>query len=155
MISVFVVDDHKELREEIIKMLSRQRDVMMLGEASNGLDAVTSISNLNPDIVFLDIKMPDINGIEVIKRLKKNGFGGKIIILTVYDKDEYVRRSVRAGAMGYLLKEKVASDLVKALETVRAGLPFFSGSFSKALIEECVAWISNVKPFNNLMSSSL
>ena len=155
MISVFVVDDHKELREEIKKILSRQRDVTILGEASNGLDAVTSISQLNPDVVFLDIKMPDINGIEVTKRLKKNGFGGKVIILTQYEKDEYVRRSVRAGAMGYLLKEKVASDLVKALETVRTGSPFFSSSFSKALIEECLSWISNGKPVNNLLSPSL
>ncbi|MFI5253740.1 MAG: response regulator [Bacteroidota bacterium] len=138
MTSIFIVDDHHVVHDGIESLLRNQPDLSVIGYASTGKEALERIQSLQPDIVFMDIMMPSMNGIEVTQRLFKNGFKGKVIILTQYEKEEYVREAFEAGASGYLLKESLQSETVIALRAVADGKTYWSPSISSHLTLEWV-----------------
>ncbi|MEW8978238.1 MAG: response regulator transcription factor [Symbiobacterium sp.] len=120
-IRVLLVDDHAILREGIRYLLSASGEVEVVGEAQDGLEALEMVEQLKPDAVLMDIAMPRMNGIEATKELKKRHPDLPVLILSMYDSEEYVLPILRAGAAGYVLKRAAAQELVSALKAVTSG----------------------------------
>ena len=120
-IRVIVADDHPLLRDAMRNTLEMQEDIEVIGEASDGEEAVKLSSELNPDVVIMDIVMPKLNGIEATKRIRETSSDTAVLILTAYDDDRYVIGLLEAGAAGYLLKSARGQALVDAVRTVSAG----------------------------------
>lgn len=121
MIRVLLVDDHAMVRHGLKGMLADEADIQVVGEAGGGRQAINLVADLEPDLVLLDIRMPDMNGIEVTRQLRQNFPQVKIVILTTYAEDEYLLEALRAGAHGYLLKSIAYEDLVAAIHNVYSG----------------------------------
>lgn len=120
-IRVLVVDDHPMLRDGIAAVLGSESDIDIVGEATNGLEAIEEFKNLLPDVVLMDIQMPGIDGIEAIERIRIESPGARIIILTTYAGDAQALRALRAGAVGYLLKSSMRKELLEAIRAAHAG----------------------------------
>lgn len=120
-IRIVIADDHPLLREAIRSTFERQEDIEVVGEAGDGEEAVKLSSELKPDIVIMDIVMPNLNGIEATKRIREVSPATAVLILTAYDDDRYVIGLLEAGAAGYLLKSARGQVLVDAVRTVSAG----------------------------------
>ena len=135
MITIFIADDHFLVREGLIRLLTEEGDLAIAGQAGDGETALREIGRLQPDVAILDISMPKLNGIEVARKLQAAGFAGKIIMLTQYDKEEYVREAIQTGASGYLLKDSIKADVVAAIRKVAADGTFFSPAVSQLLVD--------------------
>ncbi|SFC91165.1 response regulator [Flavobacterium phragmitis] len=135
-IRVVLVDDHVFVRDGIKSLLENEIGIEVAGEATDGLDALEVIEDCNPDLLITDIRMPNLNGIELVEKLKSENSTLKIIMLSMYETEEYVLKSVKAGADGYLLKGSSKDEFLKALHTVVAGGKYFSGDVSGILINQ-------------------
>jgi NarL family two-component system response regulator LiaR len=124
-IRVLVADDHMVVRSGIRHVLESEADFEVVGEAATGTEAVTLASDLRPDVVVLDISMPDLSGLEVAAQLRDSSTT-RVLILSMHDNPEYVLESVRAGAHGYLLKDTAATELRTAIRAVCRGESYFS-----------------------------
>jgi DNA-binding NarL/FixJ family response regulator len=121
-IRVLIVDDHRVVRVGLAAMIARERDMEVVGEAADGPSALAAYATHRPDVVLLDLRMPDMNGAEIITRLRKSDPQAKVIVLTSYDSDEDIFRAVEAGARGYLLKGAFPEGILEeAIRTVHAG----------------------------------
>jgi DNA-binding NarL/FixJ family response regulator len=120
-IKILVVDDHEVVRDGISVMMGRQQDFAVVGEASNGLEAVAKAQDLHPDIVLMDLRMPQLNGVEAMRRIRAENSEIKFIVLTTYDSDEYIFDAIEAGAKGYLLKDASREELFQAVRAVYRG----------------------------------
>jgi len=120
-IKILVVDDHEVVRDGISVMMERQQDFAVVGEASNGLEAVEKAQELRPDIVLMDLRMPQMNGVEAMRRIRAEDSDIKFIVLTTYDSDEYIFDAIEAGAKGYLLKDASREELFQAVRAVYRG----------------------------------
>jgi len=120
-IKILIVDDHPVVREGIGAMLKREPDFKIIGEASNGVEAVDRALELIPDIVLMDLRMPEMDGVEAIERIKAQRPDIKFIILTTYSDDEYIFKGIAAGARAYLLKDAPREELFKAIRAVSRG----------------------------------
>ena len=133
LIRVLVVDDHAVVREGIRHVLSAQHGFDVVGEAANGVEAVSRAEELRADVVLLDISMPGGTGLEATPILLQRLAGIRVLILSVHDHEEYVLQSVRAGAHGYLRKDSSPSELRDAVRAVHAGEAFFSAPVARQL----------------------
>jgi DNA-binding NarL/FixJ family response regulator len=124
-IRVLVADDHTIVRSGIRHVLESEQDFEVVGEAGSGAEALALATTLQPDVVVLDISMPDLSGLEVAARLRGSGTT-RVLILSMHNNAEYVLESVRAGAHGYLLKDTAATELRSAIRTVCRGESYFS-----------------------------
>jgi NarL family two-component system response regulator LiaR len=120
-ISVILADDHDLVREGTRGLLEAEPDIEVVGEASDGEEAVAMVDRLRPNVVLMDIAMPKVNGIEATRRIKASHPATAVLILTAYDDDQYIIALLEAGAAGYLLKNVRGSDLINAIRAVRAG----------------------------------
>lgn len=120
-IKILIVDDHPVVREGISSMLTRQPDFKIIGEASNGQEAVEKAGELLPDVVLMDLRMPEMDGVEAITRIKQEQPEIKFIILTTFSDDEYIFKGIAAGARAYLLKDAPREELFKAIRAVYRG----------------------------------
>jgi DNA-binding NarL/FixJ family response regulator len=127
---VLITDDHPVVREGLAAMLSRESDIEVVGEAQNGKVAIEKARELKPDIVLMDLRMPEVDGIEAIRRIKLENPRVKFIVLTTYDNDEYIFKGIEAGARAYLLKDAPRGELFKAIRAVNKG---------ESLIEPAIA----------------
>lgn len=135
-VRVLLADDHTLVREGIRSSLVRYPAISVVGEAANGKEAVSKSKTLAPDILLLDLNMPEMSGMEAMPLIRKQCPNTKIIILTVHDSKEYVSRLLRGGAHGYVLKDTSADELVRAIEAVVQGDAFFSPRVSHILLQD-------------------
>jgi len=132
--SIVLADDHSLVRDGIRALLEGENDLIVIGEVSNGQEAIEMVQNKTPDLLIIDIRMPIMNGIDAVERLKKNNTTTKCIILSMHDSEEYILKSVKAGANGYLLKDTGKTEFIKAIRTVEQGDKYFSGDISNVLV---------------------
>ncbi|MGB7393943.1 MAG: response regulator transcription factor [Pricia sp.] len=132
--SIVLADDHSLVRDGIRSLLESESDLEVIGEASNGKEAIAMVKKKTPDLLIIDIRMPNMTGIEAVAQLNKNGSPVKSIILSMHDSEEYILQSVSAGAKGYLLKDTGKPEFIKAIHTVRDGGKYYSGDISNVLV---------------------
>jgi two-component system response regulator NreC len=135
-IRVLLADDHDILRDGLRALLGMASDVQVVGEARNGREAVAEAERLQPDVVLMDITMPELDGVEACWRIRQQVPGVRVLFLTMHEADEYFFRALRAGAAGYIIKRTAAADLVAAVRAVARGDSFLSPSVARALVSE-------------------
>ncbi|MEX0736652.1 MAG: response regulator transcription factor [Bacteroidota bacterium] len=135
-ITLLLADDHPIVREGIKFSLAANRTIRVIGEASNGREAVTLARKLRPDVILMDIQMPEMSGLEATKLVVKFVPGTKILALTTHDNREYIVNMTKLGAKGYVFKDTPPSELVKAIETVYSGGVYYSPGAGQVLMEE-------------------
>jgi len=148
-IKILIADDHAVVREGTRTLLEREEDMEVVGEASDGEEAIKLIEELHPDVAILDIAMPKLSGIEVTRRIKPRFPSLAILILTAYDNDEYVFTLLEAGAAGYLLKDVHSHEIVEAVRSVHAGESVLHPSIARKVIQRAIlstAKSSDIKP---------
>ena len=133
-IRVVLADDHVFVRDGIKSLLENEANIEVVGEATDGLEALKSVEINQPDLLILDIRMPNLTGIEVVEKLRSQNNLVKIVMLSMHESEEYVLKSIKAGADGYLLKGSSKEEFLKALHTVSEGGKYFSGDISSILI---------------------
>lgn len=133
-IQVMLVDDHPIVRAGIAGMLAQTDGIEVIGEASNGQEAMPLIRSLSPDVILLDLRMPVMDGTELIERLRSDGNQVGILVLTTYDSDADILRAIEAGANGYLLKDTSHDDLIRAIEATAAGDSWLTPSVAAQLM---------------------
>lgn len=133
-IKVLLVDDHAILREGVHALLAREPDILVVGEAADGQEALEQVPRLKPDVVIMDIVMPRMNGLEATRLITERHPESRVLILSMYDDHEYVVQIIQAGASGYVLKRVVTEDLVRAIRVVYAGESFLYPPIAAKLI---------------------
>lgn len=146
-ISIILADDHSLVRDGIRALLEEEADLEVIGEVSNGKEALVMVKEKSPDILIIDIRMPEMGGIEAVENLNKNNVAVKSIILSMHDSEEYILKSVKAGANGYLLKDTDKNEFIKAIHTVQEGGKYFSGDISNVLVNNLLNPEKNTEDF--------
>jgi DNA-binding NarL/FixJ family response regulator len=136
MIRVLIAEDHAIVRQGIAALLAKEPDLDVIYQAVDGADAIKQIGELKPDVVIMDISMPQVNGIEATQRVLADGFCGKVIVLTQYEKEEYVRQALQAGVSGYLSKDSIKEELIEAVRRVHSGERYLSSSISSLVVDD-------------------
>jgi DNA-binding NarL/FixJ family response regulator len=137
-INILLAEDHTIVRKGLRSLLERETDIKVIGEAQDGREAIKKAEALQPDVVVMDFAMPGLNGLEATRQLKKRFPEMKFIILTIYDNEEYVLQTLRAGASGYLVKKAAPAELISAIRAVYIGESYLSPSISRAVINEYI-----------------
>jgi DNA-binding NarL/FixJ family response regulator len=147
-VRVLIVDDQALVRTGFRMILEAEEDIDVVGEAADGVEAITEARRLEPDVVLMDVRMPELDGIEATRRLLANGGGGgtKVVMLTTFDMDEYVFDALRAGASGFLLKDVPPERLIDGIRAVADGDALLAPSITRRLIEEFVRSGSSSSP---------
>ena len=133
---ILVVDDHTLIRRGIVGLLHAQSDMEVVGEASDGREAVNSVIRLSPDVVLMDIGMPGTNGLDATREIRKAAPETQVLILTVHDREDYLFQALRAGAGGYILKGADVQDLLSAIRSVRLGHVYLYPTVTKKLLAD-------------------
>ena len=135
-LQVLIADDHGVVRKGLRLLLEQHSELVVIGEAANGRDAVTMAATLSPQVVVLDVAMPVLNGIDAAEQILNANSSIGIIILTMHADESYLLRALNVGVKGYLLKESAEEDLLLAIKSVARGKPFFSRAINEALLED-------------------
>ncbi|WP_299778572.1 response regulator transcription factor [uncultured Formosa sp.] len=138
MINVVLADDHVLVRDGIKSLLEDQEGIHVIDEASDGKEALKVVESSNPDVLIVDIRMPEMNGIEVVAELKKRNKTIKTLVLSMHDSEEYVLNAINAGADGYLLKGSSKEEFMKALHMIASGGKYFTGDISSIIINNMI-----------------
>jgi DNA-binding NarL/FixJ family response regulator len=146
---VLLADDHELVRRGIRGLLNTKRSWTIVGEAADGAEAVEKARKLNPDIVILDIDMPNVNGLEATPRIRAAAPNAKIVMLTLHESGEMVRRALETGAQGFVLKSDLAEGLVTALKEVSQPKPFLTPKVSNLVMREFLSTDAAQKPEMN------
>jgi DNA-binding NarL/FixJ family response regulator len=137
-LSVLIVDDQALVRAGFRMILDAEEDIDVAGEAADGADAVAEARRLKPDVILMDVRMPQVDGIEATRRVLADGLDTKVVMLTTFDMDEYVYDALRAGASGFLLKDVPPEQLVAGIRAVAQGDALLAPSVTRRVIEEFV-----------------
>ena len=140
-ITIALVDDHLIVRDGMKYLLEEEKNIEIVGEGENGLEAIELVNKVKPDILLIDIRMPEMNGIDAVRIINEKETNTKCIILSMHDSEEYILQSIEAKAMGYLLKDAGKVEILKAIKNVNEGGKYYSGDISNVII-------------NNLMKKS-
>jgi len=138
IINVVLADDHVLVRDGIKALLEDQEGIHVIDEASNGIEALKVIKKNKPHLLIVDIRMPEMNGIEVVREINKNYSDVRTLVLSMHDSEEYVVKAIQAGADGYLLKGASKEEFLKALYKVAAGGKYFTGDISAIIMNNFV-----------------
>jgi DNA-binding NarL/FixJ family response regulator len=139
MITTFIADDQAMVRQGFGALLSAQPDISVVGDAANGRDAVRQVASLAPDVVLMDVRMPELNGLDAAREILARDTDTKVLMLTTFDIDDYVYAALRAGASGFLLKDAPADELVRAVRVVAAGDALLAPSITRRMIADLVS----------------
>lgn len=150
VIKILLAEDHTIVRQGLKLILSSQRDFEVVGEAANGREAVELGEKLRPDVVLMDVAMPELNGIEATRRLVQANPRAKVLVLSMHKEPVYVREILRAGARGYILKDAIDTELLNAVRSVARGDGYVSPAVSGALLND---YRQNVTDPLDLLSS--
>jgi DNA-binding NarL/FixJ family response regulator len=134
-VRILLVDDQALVRTGLRTILDGVEDFTVVGEATDGLDAIDQTARLRPDVVLMDVRMPHLDGVEATARIRAMSAAVRVILLTTFDLDEYVYAGLRAGASGFLLKDVLAADLATAIRTVLAGDAVLAPSATRRLVD--------------------
>lgn len=134
-ISLMIADDHVLMRQGLKQLLELEEDITVIAQSGDGEETVKKALEYNPDVILLDINMPSMNGIEVLRRLKDLGTMSKIIMLTIHQDKEYLFETMKIGADGYVLKDSDADSLIKAIRDVNMGKTYIQPSIASMLVE--------------------
>jgi DNA-binding NarL/FixJ family response regulator len=134
-IRVLLADDHKIIRQGMKSMLQSQNDIQVIGEASDGNEALNMTTSLKPDIILLDIMMPNLNGIEVAHQIKQRGLHTRCVILSMHANASYAVRALHHGALGYVIKDADFSEILKAIHSAHEGKRYLSSVIADEVIE--------------------
>ena len=137
-IRVLLAEDHTIVRQGISALLRSEPDIEVAGEASDGLEAIELAKKLVPDVVLMDIAMRNLNGLEATRKIKKLFPRTKVLVLTMYDNEEWIFQILKVGASGYLIKDSAMTDLISAIRAVHQGDSYLSPSISKKVIDEYI-----------------
>jgi two-component system, NarL family, response regulator NreC len=137
-IRVLLADDHKLMRSGLRLLIEQQADLAVVGEAGDGREAVTLAKSLKPDVLVMDISMPNLSGIEAALQITESHPEISVVMLSMHSDEGYVLRALKAGAKGYLLKDSAEADLIRAVHAVAGGKSFFSPAVSKVLLDDYV-----------------
>jgi DNA-binding NarL/FixJ family response regulator len=147
-ITILLADDHTVVRQGIRALLTAERDFQVVGEVSTGRQAVTAARELQPNVVVMDIAMPYLNGLEATRQISMEAPASKVLVLSTYSDDQYVQQLIEAGAIGYLVKQTAATDLVRAIREAQQGNSFFTPSIAKRLRDQWRDTFANEQPAN-------
>ncbi|MEW6717012.1 MAG: response regulator transcription factor [Chloroflexota bacterium] len=153
-ITVFLADDHAVVRDGLRFLLEAQHDIKVIGDASNGREAVKRVLELCPDIVVMDIAMPELNGIDATQKIVQSCISTQIIILSMHSTSEHISGALKAGARGYILKESAGIEVVNAVRTVHAGHFFLSPKISDGVIDDYVQQVKTISSDGPIASLS-
>jgi len=137
-VKVIIADDHRIVREGLRWMLADRDDIEIVGEAENGRELLELVTETEADICLLDVRMPEMGGLEALERLREVAPGLRVIILTMHDQPAYLRRAIELGASGYVLKNTGRDELMRALEVVARGDAYLQGELTRPLVSELV-----------------
>jgi DNA-binding NarL/FixJ family response regulator len=142
MIRVMIAEDHKIVREGIVSLISREPEIEVIGEAENGVTAIDMARELEPDVIVMDISMPELNGIEAMVRIREYLPEGRIFALSMHEDRRFVLEALKSGANGYMLKDCAAEDLVLGIKAIAGGETFFSPRVAAMLANDYVKRIN-------------
>lgn len=150
-VDVILVDDHVIVREGLSHLLLSFKGVSVVGEAGDGYEAIALAEKLQPDIVILDISMPKMRGIEAIREIKRVAPDCKILVLSMFGNEEYIRQSLKNGASGYMLKDAASSELKSAITFIQRGDLYLSPAISRTIVDN---WLDDVisRPYEGIKS---
>lgn len=146
MIKILVADDHPIVREGLIRILKTEEDFVVVGEVGSGTDVVENVKKHKPDVVLLDLQMPGMGGVDVIRHLKEQGEKTKIVIFTAFDSDERIVSTFKAGADGYLLKGTPSSEIINTVRTVFQGSATLQPEIAAKLIRQVTGDFPRLTP---------
>ncbi len=135
MVSIVVADDHKIVREGLIRLLESREDYTVVGEASDGEEAVAVVMDMQPDVVLMDLNMPKLSGIEATRQLDRAGCRSKILVLSMQEGQGYVEEVLRAGASGFVVKNSASKDVYNAIDAVRSGASYLSPAITQQVVD--------------------
>ncbi len=150
-IRVLIVDDHPIVRQGLATVLAQQEDIAVVGQAANGVEAVDQARELLPDIILMDLQMPEMDGVEAITKILADELDTHIIILTTFATDDYIFRGIEAGARGYLLKDSPPDEVVKAIRTVHRGDSLIEPRVASRLLDR-LGQLSHPPPPESVLS---
>jgi DNA-binding NarL/FixJ family response regulator len=136
---IFLVDDHPLVREWLTNLINQQADLMVVGEAETGPQAIEAMLRLRPDVAIVDISLKDSSGMELIKNLKQTLPGLAVLVLSMHEESHYAERALRAGARGYIVKRETTRKVILAIRQVLAGQPYISDEIATALATQFVS----------------
>jgi len=135
MTTIVVADDHKMVREGLVKLLESREDFTVIGQASDGEEAVEMVLKMQPDVVLMDINMPRLSGIDATRRIGTKGCDTKILVLSMHESRGYVEEVLRAGAAGYIVKNSASADLIQAIDAVCSGASYLSPAITQQVVD--------------------
>jgi two-component system response regulator NreC len=151
-IKIILADDHEILRHGLSRSFEQESDIKVIGQASDGHSAVDMVRELSPDVIVMDIGMPDLNGVEATRKITKSFPKVKVIGLSMHSSDKYVREMFKAGASGYLLKNCPFEELTEAIRTVAGGKTYISSSIGKMIVKEYASKSDEEKSVFSMLS---
>ncbi len=151
---IIIIDDHPLLREGIKSVIEKNRRYEVIGEAGKGEEGFDLVKRLKPDIAIIDISLPDMNGIDLIRRIRREYPNTKIMVLSVHSKIDYIVESFKAGALGYLVKEAASNSLIDGLNTISEGDYYLDSSLSREVVKRLIN-TSSIKKIDDPVYNSL
>jgi len=149
-VTVLLADDHAVVRDGLRALLAGSHDLKVVGVAGNGRDAVSEARRLRPDIVIMDIAMPELDGVEATRRILEKCPDTRVLILSMYLSAEHIHRALQAGAQGYVLKESAGKEVVEAIRALRAGVRYLSHRITETLIDDYLRDGADLSPIDSL-----
>jgi DNA-binding NarL/FixJ family response regulator len=149
-INVLLVDDHAVVRDGLRCLLEAQGDIDVIGDAGNGREALRQVRQLKPDVVLMDIAMPELNGIEAIIQIRQSSPGVRVLILSMHASSEHVREALKAGAQGYLVKQSAGMEVVEAVRTVHAEGAYLSQKIAGSVVADYIRDQQSERPLDAL-----